>query len=519
MNGIDYFDRGWRLNRDGACMIHAETGDIYTYDQVRERTHRVAQALHARGYGVGAKAAVLSYNHPIGFSVVLSLLRAGTTWIPVNPRVSIPDNAAILDAFDCDVLFFSASFATSIPAIAQVAQNIRALVCIDERLGGYEFIDDWEASSPDREFDTAHDPERVLAIQPTGGTTGFPKGVMLANRGLENIVSCLMAVAPCAERPVYLAAAPLTHAGGWIFHYVMAHGGAGIVFPKIDRKALLEAIPRFKATHIFLPPTVIYDLLEVPNVRQLDYSSLRYFIYGASPVAPERLREAVRTFGPVMCQVYGQTESGFPNTFLSAADHFANGTIASPDRLASCGQPSPFSRAAIMGDDGTLLGHGKIGELVVRGQGVMLGYYKNAEATEEVSQHGWHHTGDVGYQDREGYFYIVDRKRDMIISGGFNIYCVEVEQAVSAHPGVQECAVLGVPHRKWGEAVQAVVQLRQGAKVTADDIIAFCKERIGGMKSPKFVDFCEALPKSANGKILKCELKRHYWEGRDRLVS
>ena len=236
MNGIDYFDRGWLLNPTGPCMIHAGTGAVFTYNQVREKTHRVASALHSRGFGVGAKAAVFSYNDPIGFSVVLSLLRAGTTWIPINPRNSVPDNAAILGAFDCDVLFFSSSFAESIPAIAQVAQHVRAFVCIDERLKGYEFLDDWENSSHDQEFDTTHDPERVLAIQPTGGTTGVPKGVMMPNRGLENIVSCLMAVAPCVERPVYLAAAPLTHAGGWIFHYVMAQGGTGIVFPKVDRK-------------------------------------------------------------------------------------------------------------------------------------------------------------------------------------------------------------------------------------------------------------------------------------------
>jgi acyl-CoA synthetase (AMP-forming)/AMP-acid ligase II len=275
-------------------------------------------------------------------------------------------------------------------------------------------------------------------------------------------------------------------------------------------------------THLFLPPTVIYDLLAQPGVREVDYSSLRYFLYSAAPMAPEKVREAITVFGPVMCQVWGQSEAAW-NTILLPEDHFANGVlggqIADNDRLASCGRPLPFVTVEVMDEAGNLLADGERGELVVRGMCVMQGYYGQPELTKAVSEHGWHHTGDIGYRDSQGYFHIVDRKKDMIISGGFNIFSAEVERAILDHPEVAECAVIGVPHEKWGEAVLAIVEMRPGREADAESILAFCRERIGAMKTPKSIEFVAQLPRNANGKILKHTLRDEHWSGADRRVS
>jgi len=519
VNSIDFFDHGWRLDPQAPCLIDAHTGNAFSYAQVRRETLLAANALRRDGFSVGNRGAVLSYNDCRGYTAVLSILRAGLTWIPVNPRNAVNDNAQILERFDCDVLFFQRQFEDALPEIELLAPRISRFVCIDDVAAGKPSWDAWVAGAGDEEVETPHDPERAFVIQPTGGTTGFPKGVVLSNRALENIVASFTAVAPCRSRPVFLAAAPLTHAAGQVFQYLLAHGGTGVVFPKVDRAALLDAIPRYGVTHAFLPPTVIYDLLAAPDVRERDYSALQYFFYGASPMAPGKLAEALDVFGPVMCQIYGQTESGVPNTFLSSADHFVDGRIADASRLASCGRVSPFCRVAIMGPDGQLLADGEVGELVVRGTGVMSGYYRDAEATAAVSAHGWHHTGDVGYRDPQGYFHIVDRMKDVIISGGFNIYSSEVERAILAHPAVQDCAVLGTPDPKWGERVSAVVQIKEGMSLDAATLIAHCKAQIGSMKAPKLVEFVEALPRSPAGKILKRELRQRYWQGQTRMVS
>lgn len=265
MNPIDYFDRGFRRNPGGHCLIDGETGQAFTYAQIREFTLKTATALR-RDFALGAKAAVLSYNNCLAFACVLALLRAGLTWIPINPRNTPSESAKILDAFDCEMLFYSSAFASSVDEIRRTAPGIRAFVCIDQPSNDAPCIDEWLTGVAAAEVEAPHDPDRVYAIQPTGGTTGFPKGVMGPNRALENMVANLMAVAPCASPPVFLAAAPLTHAAGVIMHYILAQGGSAVVFAKIDRQAILAAIPRYAITHTFLPPTVIYDLLAEPNV-------------------------------------------------------------------------------------------------------------------------------------------------------------------------------------------------------------------------------------------------------------
>jgi acyl-CoA synthetase (AMP-forming)/AMP-acid ligase II len=504
-------------------MIDAVSGRVFSYRLIRQLTRHYACALRRHGYAIGAKASVLSNNDPIGYATVLSLMRAGLTWIPLNPRNTPQDLGAILQAFDCEVLFFLSKYADQITQIAQLAPNIREFVCIDGNLAGYPALETWAAGVVDSEVALSPDSQRLFAIQPTGGTTGFPKGVMLSNGNVEYIVNTFTAMAPCVAPPVFVAVSPLTHGAGMMFQYVMAHGGTAIVFPTVDRQLVLESIPKYRATHTFLPPTLLYDLLAQANVRDFDYASLRCIAMGAAPVAPAKLREALTVFGPVLYETYGQTETGFPNTIMLPIEHFVNDDMhaefASPQRLASCGRCAPYCRVEIMNETGGLLANGEIGEIVVRGAGVMQGYYKNPPATQEASRFGWHHTGDLAWRDDDGFFYIVDRLKDMIISGGFNIYSAQVERAVLMHPAVQDCAVIGVPDERWGEAVKAVVQLKPGASASAQEIIAACKDAVGGMKAPKSVDFVTELPRSPAGKVLKREVRKPYWQSRDRQVS
>jgi acyl-CoA synthetase (AMP-forming)/AMP-acid ligase II len=312
---------------------------------------------------------------------------------------------------------------------------------------------------------------------------------------------------PFKGRPAYLALAPLTHAAGVLCFPVLALGGRIVVMPKPDIGRFLALVEEERITHTFLPPTLIYMLLGHEDVQKTDLSSLQCFWYGAAPMSTARLQEALEVIGPVMAQLFGQSEAPMMVSMLAPAEHFdGDGTVATR-RLASAGRPAPLVQVGIMDSHGTLLETGERGEIVVKSSLVMAGYYKDAEATAQASRFGWHHTGDVGYLDDEGYLFIVDRLKDMIITGGFNVYSAEVEQALMQHPAVRDCAVIGLPDEKWGERVEAVVELKPGEAVELPVLIAFVKERIGSVKAPKRITLSPELPRSRVGKVLKAEVR------------
>jgi acyl-CoA synthetase (AMP-forming)/AMP-acid ligase II len=278
----------------------------------------------------------------------------------------------------------------------------------------------------------------------------------------------------------------------------------------------MAAIQQHRVSFMFLPPTAIYMMLSHPRARDFDYSSLQYISYAGAPMSLDRLREAIDVFGPVMNASFGQTEAPMCLTAMPPYEHLAaDGTLARP---GSCGRPNLLSIVEIMDDDGNILGPGERGEIVARGPLVMAGYYRNPAATAETIVDGWLHTGDIGTRDANGYFYVVDRKKDMIISGGFNVYPAEVEQAVYAHAAVQDCAVIGIPDDKWGEQVIAVVATKPGHDVTEDELIALAKDRIGSVKAPKRIVFMDSLPKTPAGKIQRAALRTPYWADRDRKI-
>ncbi|MGF6696903.1 acyl-CoA synthetase (AMP-forming)/AMP-acid ligase II [Paraburkholderia sp. MM5496-R1] len=359
----------------------------------------------------------------------------------------------------------------------------------------------------------------IVTLSGTGGTTGLPKGVMNTHRAFQTYFAQFMMAYPYGvERPVNLAAAPMTHTAGMLSLPCTARGGTVVVLPKPDPALLLAAIAKHRVTEFFLPPTVIYRLLDIPGIESQDFSSLKCFLYGAAPMSVEKLKRAIAVFGPVMAGGYGQTEAPASISYLTPAEHFVDGKLAPDSRLSSVGRPNPLIRVEIMNDRGEIVPQGETGEICVRGDLVMKGYYKAPEKTAETIVNGWLHTGDVGHLDPEGYLHITDRKKDMIISGGFNVYPSEVEQVIWAHPAVQDCAVIGVPDEKWGEAVKAVVELNAGHSVSAEELVALCKEKLGSVKSPKSVDFIAALPRSTAGKVLKKDLREQYWQGETRRI-
>ena len=452
----------------------------------------------------------MSGNDPVAFGCVFGISRAGAVWCPVNPRNEAAENRALLDLFDCRCLIFAPAFAPLVAKIAPALPQLVSLVCLGEaaEVPGAAAFADWLAGLSDEPWEA--DPvDDVVMIAGTGGTTGTPKGVMLTGHNIETMAALTLMSYPfdSGEPPVYLALAPLTHAAGVLCFPIMALGGQIVIMPSPDLGELLALTERHRVTHAFLPPTLIYLLLDHPGLADADLSSLRCLWYGAAPMSSARLEQAIVKIGPVLGQLFGQTEAPMMISTLAPADHFyPDGTLAR-SRFASAGRPTPLTTVAIMGEDGTLLPPGERGEIVVRGSLVTPGYYKNPEATAEASRHGWHHTGDVGYLDSGGLLYIVDRLKDMIITGGFNVYSAEVEQALLAHPAVLDCAVVGLPDDKWGERVTAVVQCHPGQVVDLGELHVFVRDRVGGVKAPKQVEVWPDLPRSRLGKVLKTEVK------------
>jgi len=504
MRLIDYLDKGAMLGEDAPCLTMG-TADL-SYGEVQRISRRVARGLQRSGVSPGDKVAVLSSNDATAFACVFGISRAAAVWCPVNPRNEAAENRFVLDAFDCVGLIFHSAYAPMVEQMRAGLPKLRVLVCLDQPCTFAPALAQWLEGASDAPIDV-RTVDDLAMIAGTGGTTGQPKGVMLSGRNLETMSALTLMGYPFEGRPSYLALAPLTHAAGVLCLPVMALGGRVVIMPKPDLGEFLALIERHRITHTFLPPTLIYMLLEHPQLAQTRRDSLQCFWYGAAPISAARLEEALTKIGPVMAQLFGQTEAPMMISMLAPREHFnADGSVARA-RLSSAGRPGPLVQVATMNADGALLPVGETGEIVIRGSLVMMGYYKDAKATEEAGRFGWHHTGDIGRLDADGFLYIVDRAKDMIISGGFNVYSVEVEQALMQHPDVQDSAVIGLPDDKWGEKVVAVLQLRAGRSADAHEIQAFVKARIGSVKAPKLVDIWPDLPRSKVGKVLKKDIR------------
>jgi acyl-CoA synthetase (AMP-forming)/AMP-acid ligase II len=518
MRVIDYFDRGALLDPGQIALI--SSGERFTYRELQGVSHRIAAAMARRGIGGVPHAAILSRNNPLAVQALLGVFRAGAAWVPINPMNAADTNAEIMRYADVEWLFYHGDSAAQVPRFREAVPTLRHLVCLDRDDGEApslaRFMAD-EGNGPVPQFPC--DPDRLVGIFPTGGTTGPSKAVIHTALVWQTCFVLAHLHWFTKERPVFLGVTPMTHAAGLMAYLHTVRGGTMILEDGFDPKRWCEAVENHRATHSFLPPTALYALLAYPGIRKHDFSSLRYFCVAAAPVSPDKLREAVEVLGPCMCEVFGQAEAPAFLTALSPDEIAAAAAGAKPHLLKSCGRPTMLAKVGIMDDMGNLLGPRETGEIVSQSFLNVPGYYKKPEATAEVRQFGWHHTGDVGYFDEEGYFYIVDRKKDMIITGGFNVFSAEVEQAVLSVDAIQDCAVIGIPDPKWGEAVTAIVELKPGKTIAADEVIAACKAKLGSVKAPKRIEFLASLPRTPNGKVDKATIRKKFWEGRERSVN
>jgi fatty-acyl-CoA synthase len=488
-----------------------------TYGELDTRASRVAQGLIALGQKPGARVSYLGKNSDRYCEVLLGAFKARVVVVGVNWRLAGPEIVYVLNDAGCEVLFVGAEFTPIVEKIRKDCPQLKAVIAMD---GGHPSWPDFESW---RDAQAAKDP--MLPIAPdddviqlyTSGTTGHPKGVQLTNANYLAVLASLTTTGLADYTPddVVLVAMPFFHVAGVnVALLALMHGARAIVLKDVDAQEILRLIETKRITYAFIVPAVILFLTQQKNVREIDFSSLKNISYGASPIADELLLTAKEIMGCEFLQVYGLTETTGGGTFLPPEDH-----VPERGKLRSCGKPAPGHEIRVVDGEGRTLPPRQVGEIVIRAANVMKGYWNKQDATKNAIRDSWFHTGDAGFFDEEGYLYIHDRVKDMIVSGGENIYPAEVENAIFGHPAVADVAVIGVPDEKWGEAVKAIVVKKPGISAAPAEIIAWARERIAGYKLPKSVDFIETLPRNPSGKILRRELREPYWAGRDRRVN
>ncbi len=494
---------------------------VVTFGEAADRVGRLAQALLALGGQPGDRVGLLMPNCPEGLEAILGPIQAGMAAVPMNIRLHPDEHAYMLNDSGALALIAGAEFRSHVDRMRERLETVKHFIFTGPGGGedlGYESLLERQASASSG---LAIEPEDLAWIFYTSGTTGHPKGAMLTHRVLITMAEqFLLDIDPVVPSDVLLHAAPITHGSGLSMFHHLARGSAS-AFPAVrsfEPVGIFEAIQRHRATTMFLVPTMINMLLGSPERARFDLSSLKTVFYGGAPMYVEQLTEALRVFGPIFVQVFGQGEAPMTCTSLPKDEHVTGGDPVKLRRLGSAGRATTAVQVRIVDEDDRPVPPDTLGEIVVRGDLVMKGYWNKPEATAETLRGGWLHTGDIGSLDPDGYLYITDRKKDMIISGGSNIYPREIEEVICQHPAVFEVSVIGVPDDKWGEAVKALVVLRPGESATEALLIEHCKRYLASYKKPRSVEFLPVLPKNAYGKVLKRELRDRYWADRRRKV-
>ena len=494
----------------------ADNQTRWTYRELGQAAGRVVALFRTLGLKKGDGVSLLATNRVETWAIVTAAAVMGLRYTPLHPLAAEDDHAFIVEDAEVDTLIVEgAKFAERGRSIMSRVLRLKHLLSFGPMEGGRDLV----AEMPSMEAAPLVDEgeaEAICWLAYTGGTTGRSKGVMIAHRCVVNMTAIIFADWEWPRDIRYLAATPITHAGGVNIFPALMRGGFVRVLPGFDLETYCRTIEDEKINAVMLVPTMIYALIDAKDVRRRhDLSSLGMIIYGAAPMSPDRLIEGMKIFGDVFLQFYGQTEVPQCITTLRKVDH----DPGRPRRLGSCGRPNPLVDVKLFDLDMNEVKPGEAGEICVRGALVMNGYWKRPDATQEAFRGGWLHTGDVAVKDEEGYYYIVDRLKDMIISGGFNIYPREVEDALMSHPAVGSAAVIGVPDDKWGEAVKAFVVLKTDGAVDFETLHKHVKAKRGGPWAPKTIEFVEAIAVTGLGKVDRKALRAPYWRGRSRGVA
>jgi acyl-CoA synthetase (AMP-forming)/AMP-acid ligase II len=525
---------------DRVCLYYADKTAIrdhdrsITYREMQRQANQVAGGLSALGVAPGERVGLLLPNVLEFIPTQHGIWKAGAVAVQMPVRASAATHRAHLEQAAATTLIYHAAFYDVASELAAGLPNLKTVIRLRAPGDGTGRDGQPEApASPD--YPASVDYAEYFAAQPdtapqvtvnehdeayilfTSGSTGDPKGVINSHFTWAHYsITAGLEIADTRPGEVFAHGAPLTHFTQIFVMPTFLRGGTNVMLPGLDIDGLLDAVERYRVTATAVVPTVVYLLLDHPRRSSADLSSLRTIIYAGSPIAPDRLKEALDAFGPIFVQTYAGTEPGYVSC-LRKEDHRV-GDDTDRKRLASAGRPIPYVKVAITDSRDRPLPTGEIGEICSSQLGQLLGYLDKAR-TPEVLRDGWVHTGDIGYLDSDGFLYIVDRKREMVVSGGFNVFPRQVEDALLADPAVAQAAVIGIPHPKWGEAVHAVVVLRDGATATAGGLIAGVKRKLGSVSAPKTIDFAAALPVNPSGKVDKRSLRAPFWSGRDRQVS
>lgn len=506
---------------NGGGMATIDGAREHTWAQFTERVAKLAGALKHLGLTEGGRVAILSLNSDRYLEYFFGVPWAGGVVVPLNIRLAPPELIYMLNDSGTEILIVDDVFKAMLPAFQGQLNTVRQVIHAGEG-DAPEGTVDYEACLA--RSDAIPDADRggadVAGIFYTGGTTGLAKGVTLTHDNImSNAMNALAVLDTTGDHWRYLHAAPMFHiADGSTNCTVTMLGSTHVFIPKFEPEATLAAIEAHRVTHTVLVPTMVGMLIQLPGVERYDLSSLEIIYYGASPMPAAVLAKAMEVFPACeFVQGYGMTETSPVISILGGKHHTFEGPNAG--RIASGGQPVPSIEVRIVDEEDREVPRGTVGEIVTRGPHVMKGYWNKPEETARALRNGWMHTGDAGYMDEDGFIYIVDRVKDMIITGGENVYSVEVEDAIHQHPAIAMCAVFGIPNDEWGEAVHAVVVPNEDQTLTAEELIAHCKERIAHYKCPVSVEVrAEPLPLSGAGKVLKRDLRAPFWEGQSRQV-
>jgi long-chain acyl-CoA synthetase len=509
-------ERAARLNPGGIATCYSDRER--TWMEIRERVASLAAGLARLGLDEGERVGILSLNSDRYYEALFAIPWAGCCAVPLNTRWALLENDYALRDSGTRVLLFDDAFAEQARQLQADIDELVVAVHMGEGecpdwARSYESLIDEHAPIPA----SSRSGDDMAGIFYTGGTTGFPKGVMQSHRAIWASAVGSLPDFQMHRDSSYLHVAPM-------FHMADFAGGMGttmsaarnVVLQSFDPGEVLQTIAERRVTHVLLVPAMIKMVLNHPRATEADLSTLEKIIYGASPMPAATLEQCLATWpGVGLVQAYGQTELAPVATTLSAADHLEGG-----EKLKSAGRPTAVSDIRIVDEEGNDCATGVSGEVVVRGPHAMIGYWNKPEETAKALRDGWVHTGDAAYFDEDGYLFIVDRVKDMVVTGGENVFTTEVENAIISHDSVQDVAVIGIPHPEWGEAVHAIVVLHPGRSVTEEALVAHCRQRIAGYKLPKSITFRDQpLPLSGAGKVLKTELRRPFWEGRERQVN
>jgi len=519
VNTCAFLEKAARQWGDNPALVHGD--ESLNYRQFYDRVLRLAGGLRELGLEPGDRVAFALANSPRILETVYACFAAGLIVVPINARLHVREMAYIATDSGARAMVYGPEYTEGLRAERDRFSGVEHWIGL-ARDGDGPCYEDLAAGEARLDGPVDASPNDLCWLFYTSGTTGRPKGAIWSHRTVSKVVMNYLAdVYNIQPGEKVLHAAPLSHGSGIVALPTVARGATNVILdtPSFSPKALFSLVERLRVSHIaFLAPTQIIAMLDEYEPGEYDLSSLRAVCYGGAPIYVEQLRQAIQAFGPVFTQIYGQGEAPITITGLSAAAH-AELLEAGDERIGSAGITRTDVEARVVGPDDRPLPPGEVGEVVARGDVVMLGYWNNPEATAETLRGGWLHTGDIGRFDEKGYLFLLDRAKDVIISGGNNIYPREVEEVIVQHPAVANCVVLGIPHEYWGEAVHAVVMPEQGASVTEEEIIAHCVEHLAGYKKPKSVEIVPELPLSGYGKVQRKELRERYWAGHERRIG